>query len=144
MPQNAVKFKTPGIAWINDDLASWFIDLNMQHQAPIGLRQNDHYFADNILKCIFWNGNVFILIKDWLKFVPKVPINNNPVLVQIMAWSQVGAEQVTSHYLNQRWPSLLTQVRIPQTQCIKQFSYNQWFPGSHKWLNSFITCDMKW
>ena len=34
-----------------------------------------------------------------LKFVPIVSINNIPGLVQI----RNGADQATSHYLNQRW-----------------------------------------
>ena len=34
-----------------------------------------------------------------MKFVPTGQINNNPALVQIMAWRH----QVTSHYLNQWW-----------------------------------------
>ena len=51
--------------------------------------QNGRHFADDIFKCIFIS----------LKFVPKGPINNIPALVQIM----VGADQATSHYLNQWW-----------------------------------------
>ena len=34
--------------------------------------------------------NVWISIKISPKFAPKGPINNNPVLVQIMAWPQLG------------------------------------------------------
>ena len=41
-------------------------------------------FLTSILKCIFLNENVSISIKISL-FFPKVPINNIPVLVQIMA-----------------------------------------------------------
>ena len=48
---------------------------------------------------IFLNENVKILIKNSVKFVPNGPFNNNPALVQIMA----GADQATSHYLNQWW-----------------------------------------
>ena len=46
--------------------------------------------ADDIFKCIFLNENVRISIKISLKFVPKRPINNIPVLVQIMAWRRPG------------------------------------------------------
>ena len=49
-------------------------------------RQDGRYFADDVLKCIFLNENVWILLKMSLKFVPKDPINNIPALVQIMAW----------------------------------------------------------
>ena len=42
-----------------------------------------------------WNKNTWILIKISLKFVPKGPINNNPALVQIMAWHLVGAKPLS-------------------------------------------------
>ena len=41
-------------------------------------------------KRIFLNENVMISIKIPLKFVPMGPINNNPALVQIMAWRRLG------------------------------------------------------
>ena len=62
-------------------------------------RQNGRRFADDTFKWIFLNENVRISIKISLKFVPKGPINNNPALVQIMAWHR----QTTSRYLNQWW-----------------------------------------
>ena len=52
--------------------------------------QNESHFADDIFKCIFFNENVWILIKVSLKFVPKGPINNIPSLVQIMACRRTG------------------------------------------------------
>ena len=52
-------------------------------------RQNGRYFPD-IFKCIFLNENISILSTISLKFVPEGPINNIPVLVQIMAWHQSG------------------------------------------------------
>ena len=63
------------------------------------LTQNGCHFADDVLKCIFLNENVWITIGISLKFVQNDPINNMTALVQIMAW----CEQVTSHYLNQWW-----------------------------------------
>ena len=62
-------------------------------------KQNGRRFPDDTFKCIFSNENVRISMKISLKFVPKVPINNIPALIQIMAW----AGQATSHYLNQCW-----------------------------------------
>ena len=56
----------------------------------LGQRQNGRHFADAIFKCIFVYEYVWIPIKISLKFVPKGPINNIPVLVQIMAWHRVG------------------------------------------------------
>ena len=53
-------------------------------------RQNVCHFAGDIFKCIFLKGNVWILIKISLKFVPKCPIDKMTALVQIMAWCQTG------------------------------------------------------
>ena len=57
----------------------------------------------NILRTTFWiiffNENLWILIKISLKFVPKGPINNCQELVR---WWLV-TNQATSHYLNQWW-----------------------------------------
>ena len=53
-------------------------------------RQNSRHFADNVFKCIFLNGNLWISIKISLKFVPECPINNIPALVHIMAWRRTG------------------------------------------------------
>ena len=53
-------------------------------------RQNGRHFADDNIKCIFLNENVLISINVSLKFVPKGQINNNPALVQIMAWRRPG------------------------------------------------------
>ena len=44
-------------------------------------RENGSHFADDILKCIFLNENVWIPIEISLKFVPKGPIDNIPALV---------------------------------------------------------------
>ena len=52
--------------------------------------QNGNHFTDNIFRCIFVNEKFHILTKISLKFVPKGPNDNNPVLVQIMAWRQIG------------------------------------------------------
>ena len=44
-------------------------------------RQNGRHFADDILKCIFLNENVWIPIETSLNFVPKGPIDDIPALV---------------------------------------------------------------
>ena len=48
--------------------------------------QDGRRFADDIFTCIFINENCCILIKFSLKYVRKDPIDNNPALVQTMAW----------------------------------------------------------
>ena len=42
--------------------------------------------ADDIFKCIFLNENDRIPIQISLKLVPMSPVDNKPVLVQVMAW----------------------------------------------------------
>ena len=44
-------------------------------------RQNGRHFADDILKYIFLNENIWIPIGISLKFVPKGPIDNIPAWV---------------------------------------------------------------
>ena len=52
--------------------------------------RNDRHFTDDILKCIFMNGNVWISFKISLKFVPRCPVNSIRTLVRIMAWHRPG------------------------------------------------------
>ena len=70
-----------------DSFATWVAAsiLNTLRQ-----RQNGRYFADDLFKCNFFNENVWIGIKISLKFVPKGPMNNIPVLVQIMVRCRPG------------------------------------------------------
>ena len=44
-------------------------------------RQYGRHFADDKLKCIFWNKKTQISITISLKFVPRCQINNMPALV---------------------------------------------------------------
>ena len=62
-------------------------------------RQNGSHFADDILKCIFLNWNIWIPIKISLKFVHKGPINNIPALVQVMAWHRSGDKPLSIYIL---------------------------------------------
>ena len=58
-------------------------------------RQNGRFFPDDIFICIFFNENFCILIKFSLKYVRKGPIDNNPALVQIMAWRRSGGKPLS-------------------------------------------------
>ena len=72
------------------DMDKWLQPSQLQQQInTLRPRQNGCHFPD-IFKCIFFKENVWILIKMWLKFVPKSPVNNIPSLLQIMAWCQTG------------------------------------------------------
>ena len=72
------------------------------------LRQNGRHFADNILKSIFLNDNIWIQIKISLKFVPKGSINNIPAVVQIIAWGRPGDKPLSE-------PMML---RLPTHICV--------------------------
>ena len=88
-------------------------------------RQNGHRFADDTFKRIFLNENVWILIKNSLKFVPKGPINNIPALVQIMAWRRSGNKPLSEPMM----VSLPTHIWVTQPQWVKQ---NTWLTsGGH-------------
>ena len=45
--------------------------------------------ADNIFKCIFLNEDDRTPIQILLKFVPSSAFDNNPALVQVMAWCRI-------------------------------------------------------
>ena len=57
--------------------------------------QNGCQTADYICIYILVNKKFGILIKIALKFVPKGLIDNNPALVQIMAWRRIGAKPLS-------------------------------------------------
>ena len=79
-------------------------------------RQTGRHFADDTFNHIFMNENVRISIKFSLKFVPKVPINNIPALIQIMAWCRSGAKPLSEPIIL----SLLMHICITRPQWIKQ------------------------
>ena len=53
-------------------------------------RWNWPYLADGMFKYIFWNENIFILIKIKPKLIPNGPINNILTIFQIMARHSPG------------------------------------------------------
>ena len=73
-----------------------------------GRDKMDAIFAEDIFKCIFLNGTIWISIKISLKFVPKASINNIPALVRIMAWCRPGNKPLSE-------PKM---VRLPTHICI--------------------------
>ena len=77
--------------------------------------QNGRRFADDVFKCIFLNANVCISFKISLKFVPRVPINNIPVLVQIMAWRRPGDKPLSEPMM----VSLLIHICVTRPQWVK-------------------------
>ena len=69
-----------------------------------------------VFKCIFLNGNVWISLKISLKFVPKVPINNIPALVPILAWRRSGDKPLFEPMM----VSLLTHICVTRPQWVNK------------------------
>ena len=80
-------------------------------------RQNGRHFSDDTFKPNFLNENIRISIKISLNFVPKVPINNIPALVQIMAWRQPGDKPLSEPMM----VCLLTHICGTRPQWVKWF-----------------------
>ena len=70
---------------------------DLMNSSPTG--QNGRHFANDIFKWIFFNENCGISIKNLLKYVHKVPIDNNLALDQIMAWRQTGDKPLSEPML---------------------------------------------
>ena len=79
-------------------------------------RQNGRPFPDDTFKRIFLIENVWISIKNSLKFVHKCPIDNIPTLVQIMAWRRTDDKPLSQ----QMMVSLLTHICVTQPQWDKE------------------------
>ena len=84
-------------------------------------RQNGRHFADDVFKCIFLNENVWISLMISLKFVPNVPINNIPALVQIMAWRRSGDKPLSEPIM----VSILTHICVIRPQWVNSFCPGQ-------------------
>ena len=85
----------------------------VHHYFKLRPRQNGRHFADDTLKCIFLNENVWIPVEISLKFVPKRPIDNIPALVYIMAWRRPGDKPLSEPMM----------VRLPTHICVAR---SQW------------------
>ena len=78
-------------------------------------RQDGRHFADDIFTCIFDNENCCFYIKFSLKYVRKGPIDNNPALVQIMAWRRSGDKSLSEPMMI----SLPTHICVTRPQWVK-------------------------
>ena len=92
------------------------------HFNKLKLRQNDWHFTDNNFKCIFLNENAWISLKISLRFVPKIQINNNPALVQIMTWCRPGSKPLSEPTML----SLLVHICITQPSWVKHNQNFYW------------------
>ena len=98
-----------------------YVSLHLNTLRP---RQNGRHFADDILKDILLNENVWIPIKFSLKFVPKGPINNIPALVQIMAWRRPGDKPLSGPMM----VNLLTHICVTRPQWVNVYAND---PSGH-------------
>ena len=73
----------------------------------------------------FLNENAWIPIKISLKFVPKVPINNIPAMVQIMAWRRPGDKPLSGPMV----VSLPTHICVARPQWVKYCNRNAIWVG---------------
>ena len=77
-----------------------------------------------------------ISIKISLKFVPKGPINNNPSLVQVMAWRRSGDKPLSEPMM----VNLLKHIYVTQPQWVKlihiKFALNICGNNVHEWTTN--------
>ena len=81
-------------------------------------RPDGRHFPDDNFICIFLNENEWHSIKISLKFVPKVPINNIPAMVQIMAWRWPGDKPLSEPMM----VSLLTHICVTRPQWVNVYA----------------------
>ena len=92
------------------------------HLNTLRPRQNGLHFPDDIFKWIFLN--VWISINISQNFVPRGPLNNNPALVQIMAWRQPGDKPLSEAMM----------VRSTTHICVTR----------PQWVNDNLWCSQLW
>ena len=110
---------------LNENLDIWWVEhISINIWSIINTlrpRQNVRRFAEDTFKRIFLNENVWKSIKISLKFVPKVPINNIPALVQIMAWRRPGDKPLSEPMV----VSLPTHICVARPQWVNETSFRR-------------------
>ena len=101
--------KTTSLYWIS--LKTAFILIGMSCLInTLRLRRNRQHLQMTFSNAFFFNDCVWISLTISLKFVPRVPINNIPALVQIMAWCRPGDKPLSE-------PKM---VSLPMHICVTQ------------------------
>ena len=133
------------IGWISNHILmnEWYfhpcLNFNSGLINTLRPRQNGRRFADDTFKRIFLNENVRIPIKISLKFVPKGPINNNPALVQIMAWRRSGDKPLSESMMVR----LLTHICVTRPQWVNSFSPGTKWPPFRRRYFQMHFCEWK-
>ena len=78
---------------LTNEPMSWLTHIPLNKMAVI--------LADDIFKCIFLNENDKIPIWISLKLVPRSPIDDEPALVQVIAWRRTGDKPLPEPMLTQ-------------------------------------------
>ena len=105
-----VRSKQPGN--IHQDTWGHLTHWNLNKMADI--------WQKNIFKYIFLYENCHIKIKISLKCVPKGPINNEPALVQIMAWCLFGTKPLSEPMM-----AYFTDTYVTQPQWVNRLKHEQ-------------------
>ena len=105
-----------GAKQLPEPIMMWFTGMPLCFNRPewvntLRWRQN---FADDFLKCIFLNENVWVSLKISLKFVPNVRIYNITALVQIMDWRRPGYKPLSEPIM----VSLPTHICVARPQWV--------------------------
>ena len=98
---NVISYPCPTVRWLN----------------TLRPRQNGRHFADDIFMCIFFSENWCILVKFSLKYVRKGPIDDNPALVEIMAWRRSGDKPLSQPMMT----SLPTHICVTRPQWLLSY-----------------------
>ena len=85
-------------------------------------RQNCRHFADDIFKCNYSNENVWISFRISLGFVLKVPFNNIPALLQIIACCRQGDKPLSEPMM----VSLPTHICVTRPQWVLLHQPSDW------------------
>ena len=87
-----------------------------QHQCVNTLRPRQNGAVLQTNQTPFFNENVWVLIKNSLKFVPKCLISNILALVQIMAWRRPGDKLLSELMV----VNLLTHICVTRPQWVNR------------------------
>ena len=122
----------PMMVKMHDDIKHLYVVPKPQCVNTLRPWQNWCHFTEDIFKCIFLNIYAWIYLKISLKFVPNARIKNDPALVQIMAWHQLGNRQLSEPML----VSLAMLIYITWPPYVKVLTF--WL--AQDMLYQFMTC----
>ena len=94
------------------------------HINTLRSRQNGRHFADDIIKCVFLNENIWISMNISLRFVSLGQIKNIPALGRIMAWHRRGNKPLSEPMM----VNLLTHICVTRSQWVTPYCYKTQTP----------------